>query len=80
MQSTRPELGIEGLRNLVVTAPPLDIQRKIASYLSDRCSDINSIIDSKDKQLEKMRNYKQSLIYEYVTGKKRVKEVMSHTN
>lgn len=80
MQSTRPELGIEGLKNLIVTVPPLDIQRKIASYLSDLCSKINNIIDSKNRQLEKMRNYKQSLIYEYVTGKKRVKEVTSHAN
>lgn len=80
MQSTRPELGIEGLKNLVVTVPPLTIQHEIATHLTECCSSINSVIDAKKQQLEMMSNYKKSLIYEYVTGKKRLKEVMDHAN
>lgn len=80
MQSTRPELGIEGLKNLVVTVPPLAIQHEIAAHLTECCSSINSVIDAKKRQLEMMSNYKNSLIYEYVTGKKRVKEVTSHAD
>ena len=80
MQSTRPEMGIEGLKNLVVTVPPLAEQRIIAAYLTERCSSINSVIDDKNKQLEKMSDYKKSLIYEYVTGKKRVKEVTNYAD
>lgn len=80
MQSTRPELGIDGLKNLVVTVPPLATQHEIAAYLTDCCSKINSIIDAKKQQLEKMNNYKKSLVYEYVTGKKRVKEVTSYAD
>lgn len=80
MQSTRPELGIEGLKNLVVTVPPLAVQQRIAAYLTERCSSINGVIDVKNKQLEMMNDYKKSLIYEYVTGRKRVKEVTSHAD
>lgn len=75
MQSTRPELGIEGLRNLIVVVPPLDAQQKISKYLDHRCSEIDEIVAVKEKQLVSMQQHKTSLIYEYVTGKKRVKEV-----
>ena len=37
MQSTRPELGIEGLKNLLVIVPPLDIQQDIVSASLWRC-------------------------------------------
>ena len=74
MQSTRPELGIEGLRNLIVVVPPLDAQQKISKYLDHRCSEIDEIVAVKEKQLVSMQQHKTSLIYEYVTGKKRVKE------
>lgn len=80
MQSTRPELGIEGLKNLVVTVPPLTVQREIATYLTDCCSRINGIINAKKQQMEMMFSYKKSLIYEYITGKKRVKEVAHHAD
>lgn len=80
MQSTRPELGIEGLKNLIVVVPPLDEQRKIAEYLDHQYENIDSIISEKKKQLELIQAQKKSLIYEYVTGKKRVKEVESYAN
>jgi restriction endonuclease S subunit len=74
MQSTRPELGIEGLKNLIVVVPPLDIQRRISSYLDCRCSEIDEIIIIKKRQLLSMQEHKKSIIFEYVTGKKRMKE------
>ncbi len=76
MQSTRPELGIEGLKNLMVVVPPLDVQKDIAQYLDERCEKIDAVIESKQTQLDVITSHKSSLIYEYVTGKKRVKEVM----
>lgn len=75
MQSTRPELGIDGLKNLILTVPPFDIQQHIASFLDDHCAKIDKVLHEKGKQLSVIKQHKQSLIYEYVTGKKRVKEV-----
>lgn len=75
MQSTRPELGIEGMRDLVVVVPPLNTQQSIATYLDERCTKADAILQAKKAQLEVMKKHKASIIYEYVTGKKRVTEV-----
>ena len=53
---------------------PFDEQRVISDFLDERCTSIDSILNDKQTQLEKIRAYRKSLIYEYVTGKKRVKE------
>lgn len=45
---------------------------EISNYLNERCSEIDTIISDKKKQLEVIAEYKKSLIYEYVTGKKEV--------
>lgn len=47
-------------------------QSKIVSYLDSKCSEINSLIADKKRQLDILADYKKSLIYEYVTGKKEV--------
>ena len=52
--------------------PPIDEQKEIANYLDKKCSEIDEILNSKMKQKEQMGQYKKSVIYEYVTGKKRV--------
>lgn len=75
MQSTCPELGIEGMRDLVVVVPPLNTQQRIADYLDDRCTKTDAILKTKIAQLEVVKKHKASIIYEYVTGKKRVTEV-----
>ncbi len=50
------------------------IQQDIVNYLDQKCSEIDSLISDKNKQLEILADYKKSLIYEYVTGKKEVPE------
>ena len=52
----------------------------VVDYLNSECGKIDRILAAKTAQLETMKRHKQSLIYEYVTGKKRVKEVLSHAN
>lgn len=47
-------------------------QSKIVSYLDSKCSEIDSLIADKKRQLDILADYKKSLIYEYVTGKKEV--------
>ena len=51
---------------------PFDEQRRIAEYLDDKVSEISEIIKTKQEQLIILSDYKKSLIYEYVTGKKEV--------
>lgn len=52
---------------------PIEEQMEISNYLNERCSEIDTIISDKKKQLEVITEYKKSLIYEYVTGKKEVR-------
>lgn len=59
--------------NAHITLPPIDEQDHIADYLDDFTAKMSDIIDEKNNQLEKIDLYKKSIIYEYVTGKKRVK-------
>ena len=56
-----------------IPLPQFYEQSQIAEYLDEQCSKIDSIIESKKEQLTKITQHKKSLIYEYVTGKKRVK-------
>lgn len=50
----------------------LDEQHQIADFLDQKCSEIDQTISEKQQQLETLAEYKKSLIYEYVTGKKEV--------
>lgn len=58
--------------NIFIAIPPLEEQAKIALYLDEKLSTINKLIELKQLKIVDLKNYKQSLIYEYVTGKKRV--------
>lgn len=51
---------------------PLEEQQQIADYLDTKCSEIDTLITDKKRQLDILADYKKSLIYEYVTGKKEV--------
>lgn len=57
---------------IIIPYPPLDEQQQIADYLDSKCSEIDAIIADKKRQLDILADYKKSLIYEYVTGKKEV--------
>lgn len=58
--------------HLLIQFPPLEEQKEIARYLDHKVEVIDSIIMGKEKLVEKLREYKKSLIYEVVTGKKEV--------
>lgn len=51
---------------------PLEEQQQIADYLDTKCSEIDTLIADKKRQVDILADYKKSLIYEYVTGKKEV--------
>jgi len=69
---TRASLGQNLLKNLPVLLPPIEEQDRIAHFLDAKCAESDALIDDKRRSIEIMRQYKRSLIYEYVTGKKRV--------
>ncbi len=59
-------------RDIKVVIPPIEEQREILSYLDQKMFAIDNLIAKKESLLCNLESYKQSLIYEYVTGKKEV--------
>ena len=58
--------------NVSLPIPPLHEQQMIATYLDQRCSEIDELISIKQQKIEKLKEYKKSLIFECVTGKRKV--------
>ena len=67
-----PMISQKQIENLELLLPPLAEQRAIATYLDTKCSEIDSLIALKQAKIEELKEYKKSVIYEYVTGKKEV--------
>lgn len=70
--TTFKEISATTFSNVKLPYPSINEQKKIASYLDEKCSEIDATIAEKQKQLETLEEYKKSLIFEYVTGKKEV--------
>lgn len=70
--STMESLSQEKLGNFIFPVYDLLSQQQIVDYLDSKCSEIDTLIDDKKRQLDILADYKKSLIYEYVTGKKEV--------
>ena len=70
---TIPTISQEKIINFSICYPhTLEEQRQITDFLDQKCSEIDQTISEKQQQLETLAEYKKSLIYEYVTGKKEV--------
>lgn len=65
-------IGIENIARTKLYLPSLAEQEQIVSYLDEKCSQIDRLIALKEEKIEKLEQYKRSLIYEYVTGKREV--------
>lgn len=74
-KSTVDSIRLPMLQNFLVCYPTIAEQNNIVEYLDKKCADIDDVISTKEKQLDTIQQHKKSLIYEYVTGKKRVTEV-----
>lgn len=79
-QATIQNIGADKYAQLIVTVPPISEQEDIVGYLDGVCGEIDEILDIKITQRDRMQQHKQSIIFEYVTGKKRVKEAMQYAN
>lgn len=70
--TTLPIINNGYLSSVKILLPPLSEQQSIASYLDTKCSEIDSLIAIKQQKITELKEYKKSVIYEYVTGKKEV--------
>jgi type I restriction enzyme S subunit len=68
----QPNISQSTLKQLWLPVPPLSEQQSIASYLDTKCTEIDDLIAIKQAKIEELKEYKKSVIYEYVTGKKEV--------
>lgn len=70
--SAQPKLNKQDVKTIYILVPPISEQKEIIEFLDNRCEEIDQIIYKQKEGLKILKKYKQSLIYEYVTGKKRV--------
>lgn len=70
--SKMPRANYSFIGNVEIPYPPLSEQKAIADYLDAKCAKIDAFIAKKQTVIEKMTEYKKSLIYECVTGKREI--------
>lgn len=68
----RWRLQADKFLNFYIPIPPKDEQHEIVTFLDEKCSEIDKLIAKKEQLLTQLESYKKSVIYEYVTGKKKV--------
>ena len=68
----REGMSADAIKNSPIMVIPIQEQKVITTYLDHKCSHIDKLITLKQQKIEKLQQYKKSLIYEYVTGKKEV--------
>lgn len=73
-QTALPSIVATDIVNTSFAFPPIAEQQAIADYLDDKCADIDSLIQTKQSKIDSLKEYKKSIIYEYVTGKQEVNE------
>ena len=70
----QPNISQETIKQTWIPIPPITEQQAIADYLDEKCADIDSLIQTKQSKIDSLKEYKKSIIYEYVTGKQEVNE------
>ena len=69
---TQQNIGMRTLEKLKICMPPLTEQKEIADVLDRKCDDIDTLIEEKELLVADLESYKKSLIFEVVTGKRKV--------
>ena len=67
-----PRANIDFIKNMLVAIPSLPEQESISKMLDSKCAQIDSLIAEKESLIADLTEYKKSLIFEVVTGKKQV--------
>lgn len=73
--SAQPNISTKEVGNFKIPLPPLQEQKEIAEFLDKKCEKINSAIEKTKRQIELVREYKNTLINEAVCGRIKLKEV-----
>lgn len=68
-----PSINSTNLSCISVFIPPMKEQQQITDYLDQKCAEIDKLSNIKQQKINELKEYKKSIIYEYVTGKKQVK-------
>ena len=72
IRASRLRLYPKDFMNIMFPVPPIEEQKDIMRVLKEKFAKVDKLIDIKQAKIEKLEQYKKSLIYEYVTGKKEV--------
>lgn len=72
VNTCRLKVSRDDLGRIMLPCPTIDEQRKIISFLDKKCAAIDGIIAEKETLINELETYKKSLIFETVTGKRRV--------
>ena len=68
----RQSVNWNDVKKLPLMLPSFELQNQIADFLDRKTAQIDTLITEKENVISEYENYKKSMIYEYVTGKKRV--------
>ena len=74
-QTAIPSIVASDIMGAYVCIPHIDEQQQIVDYLDNKCTEIDSLIAIKQQKIEGLKDYKKSVIYEYVTGKKEIQTI-----
>ena len=69
---TQQNIGMRTLETLKLCIPSIEEQKQIVNYLDEICSEIDILISEKEALVSDLEAYKRSLIFETVTGKRKV--------
>ena len=71
-ETGQPNIGMEDMNRMRICIPPIDEQQQIVEYLDEQTQLIDKTVSIEEKRIELLKEYRQSLISEVVTGKLKV--------
>lgn len=72
VNTCRLKVSYDDLGRFDIPIPPVKEQKYIVKYITNKCTEIDNLISIKLSKIDSLKEYKKSIIYEYVTGKKEV--------
>ena len=67
--AAQPGISVDRVLNLSAPVPPKKIQETMVAFLNAKCAELDRVVAANNAVIDKLKEYRQSLIYEAVTGK-----------